>query len=580
MNFDFTWLVSKQGKNSIRIMLAVLFLFPGIYDSNAQDTLINIMADELDREMLRLQEENYPPYYIDYRVNEINSNTIESTFGSLTLSDKFTGRFLTVTVKVGDYQLDNTHSLKDGIGTDYSGFSFGTVLPLENDDDAIRQVIWRVTDLAYKNAVNSYIIIKNEIKEDSVSEIADFSKELSVNYFDSLTINPESEFNQEEWESKTKIFSGIFLRELAIIAGKARINYFTERKYFVSSEGSRITQNKTYTRLQLAGKIKADDESILPLYKSYYAFKASGLPDDEKIIEDINHMVDKLIQLKHASVAEPYTGPTILSPGAAGVFFHEIFGHRVEGHRLKSITDGQTFKNKTGSKVLPEFIDVVFDPEMEVYDGQDLFGSYKYDDQGVRATKVRIVEKGRLQRFLMSRAPLDNFSNSNGHGRAQAGMHPVSRQSNLIVYTSNPLSDKDLRKLLIKECKKQKKEYGYYFKQVIGGFTITNRYAPNVFNIIPTEVYRIYVDGRPDELVRGVDLIGTPLLMFSEISATGDKSEIFTGFCGAESGSIPVTAISPALFIKKIETQKKAEEQGQLPILPRPGLNKENRNYK
>lgn len=579
MNFDFTWLLSKAGKSSIRIILMVIILFQGIFDSNAQDPLIDIMADELNREMSRLQEENYPPYYIDYRVNEIYSNTIESTFGSLTMSDKFTGRFLTVTVKVGDYELDNTHSLKDGFDANYSGFSFGTVLPFENDDDAIRQVIWRVTDLAYKNAVNSYIIIKNEIKEDSVSEIADFSKELPVKYFDSLTVDPEIEFNLEEWESKIKIFSGIFLRELAIIAGKARVNYFAEKKYFVSSEGGRITQNKTYTRLQMAGKIKADDESILPLYKSYYAFKPSGLPDDEKIIEDVNNLVDKLIELKHASIAEPYTGPTILSPGAAGVFFHEIFGHRVEGHRLKSITDGQTFKKRTGSKVLPEFIDVVFDPEMDIYDGQDLFGSYKYDDQGVRATKVKVVEKGILRRFLMSRAPLDNFSNSNGHGRAQAGMHPVSRQSNLIVYTSNPLSDKDLRKLLIKECKKQKREYGYHFKQVIGGFTITNRYAPNVFNIIPTEVYRIYVDGRPDELVRGVELIGTPLLMFSEISATGNKSEIFTGFCGAESGNIPVTAISPALFVKKMETQKKAEEQGQLPILPRPGLYKKDQDY-
>jgi TldD protein len=224
---------------------------------------------------------------------------------------------------------------------------------------------------------------------------------------------------------------------------------------------------------------------------------------------------------------------------------------------------------------LPEFINVVFDPKMNTFNGQDLFGYYKYDDQGVEAKSVKVVEKGILYRFLMSRTPIDNFPNSNGHGRAQAGIHPVARQSNLIVETTNPMSEKELRKILIKECKKQKKKYGYYFKDVIGGFTITNRYAPNVFNIIPTEVYRIYVDGRPDELVRGVDLIGTPLLMFSEIKGTGDTSEVFTGFCGAESGSIPVTAISPALFVRKIETQKKPEEKGQLPVLPRPDHNEE-----
>jgi TldD protein len=229
--------------------------------------------------------------------------------------------------------------------------------------------------------------------------------------------------------------------------------------------------------------------------------------------------------------------------------------------------------------VLPKYMDVIFDPTLDNYKGIDLFGSYKYDDQGVKASRVKVVDKGILNSFLMSRTPVKGFASSNGHGRAQAGMYPVARQSNLIVESSSPFSDKELRKLLIKECKKQNKEYGYFFKEVIGGFTLTNIYTPNVFNIIPTEVYRIYVDGRPDELVRGVELIGTPLLMFSEIKATGDSPEVFTGFCGAESGNVPVTAISPSLFVRKIETQKKPEDEGQMPILPRPGFNKENGNY-
>jgi len=561
------------------LLMGIIFtVISNIYCINAQDSLIDIIADELSREMLRLKEENYPPYYIDYRVDEIYSVIIESTFGSLTQSEKFKGRILTATVKVGNYEFDNTHELKNGFNINNTGFSFGTVLPLENERDAINQVIWRVTDRAYKNAVSSYLIIKNELTEDSVRNTSDFSKELPVNFFDTPLINAENGLNQAEWENKTKNFSKLFLSDQSIIVGKAKVNYIVERKFFVSSEGSKITQNKTYTRLQLAGKIKADDESILPLYKSYYAFKPSGLPGDKKIIEEVKQLVNKLSKLKNASIAEPYTGPTILSPGAAGVFFHEIFGHRIEGHRLKSETDGQTFKNKIGSQVLPEFINVVFDPEMTTYHDKDLFGSYKYDDQGVKASRVEIVDQGILRNFLMSRTPINNFPNSNGHGRAQAGIHPVARQSNLIVETSNPLSEKDIRKTLIRECKKQKKKYGYYFKDVIGGFTITNKYAPNVFDIIPTEVYRIYVDGRPDELVRGVELIGTPLLMFSEIEATGDTSEIFTGFCGAESGNIPVTAISPALFVRKIETQKKPEEQGQLPILPRPNYQEDFKN--
>ncbi len=561
------------------LVIFIYAIISNIHFLYAQDPVIEIISDELNREFSRLGEENYPPYYLSYRVDEINNIIVESTFGSITQSDNYSGRILTTTIKVGSYELDNTHELKNGFNINKANHSFASVFPLENDDKALRQTIWRITDRAYKNAVSSYTTVKNKLKDDTVRLTCDFSKEPSATYYEPPLGDAERKINRTEWENKIKKFSGPFLEEKSIVAGKALLTYSTQRKYFISSEGSKIAQNKTFTRLQIYGKIRADDGSLLPLYKSYYAFQPSGLPDDEEILKDVKHLVNKLRELKSASVAQPYSGPAILSPGAAGVFFHEIFGHRIEGHRLKSETDGHTFKSKVGEKVLPEYINIVFDPNMVTFKGKDLFGSYFYDDQGVIASRVEVISKGILKNFLMSRTPFKNNTNSNGHGRAQAGMHPVTRQSNLIVETTSPLSDKELRKLLVKECKKQKKEYGYFFKEVVGGFTLTNIYSPNIFNIIPTEVYRIYVDGRPDELVRGVELIGTPLLMFSEIIATGDSHEVFTGFCGAESGNVPVTAISPALFVKKMETQRKHEEQGQLPVLPRPGLNKKIEKY-
>ena len=571
--------MKNKNLKAINLLLIIYISISNIHFLYGQDPVITIISDELNREFTRLSEENYPPYYLSYRVDEIYSTAIESTFGSLTQSDDFKGRILTTTVKVGSYELDNTHELENGFKINNTSYSFGTIFPFENNYNALKQAIWRVTDRAYKNAVSSYTIIENKLKNDTPKYTGDFSKESPVTYYEPPPGDSEKKLNKTEWENKIKKFSRPFLEENTIIVGKALMTYVAERKYFISSEGSKVAQNKTYTRLQIFGKIKADDGSLLPLYKSYYAFRPSDLPEDEKIMEDVKKLVNRLRELKNASIAQPYTGPAILSPGAAGVFFHEIFGHRIEGHRLKSETDSHTFKNKLGEKVLPEYIDIVFDPTIVTFNGQDLFGTYVYDDEGVKASKVKVVSKGILNNFLMSRTPVKNYMNSNGHGRAQAGMHPVSRQSNLIVETSNPLSDKELRKLLIRECKKQKKEYGYLFKEVVGGFTLTNIYTPNVFNIIPTEVYRIYADGREDELVRGVDLIGTPLLMFSEIMATGDSPEVFTGFCSAESGNVPVTAISPALFVKKIETQRKQEDQGQLPILPRPDLDKEIDRY-
>jgi TldD protein len=285
---------------------------------------------------------------------------------------------------------------------------------------------------------------------------------------------------------------------------------------------------------------------------------------------DIDLLVKNLTALKNAPVAEPYSGPALLSGKAAGVFFHEIFGHRVEGQRLKYENDAQTFKNKINEQVLPVSLSIFCDPQLTKYENLELRGSYDYDDQGTKARRVNIVKEGILSEFLMSRTPIKSFSQSNGHGRAASGMQATARQSNLIIQTSSPATDEQLRIELIRLAKAQDKPYAYFFDNVQGGFTMTGRVMPNAFNIIPLLVYRVYTDGRPDELVRGVDLVGTPLAIFSQIDQTGGKTEVFNGYCGAESGSIPVSCVSPMMVIKMIETQKKSKSQERDFILNRP----------
>jgi predicted Zn-dependent protease len=282
------------------------------------------------------------------------------------------------------------------------------------------------------------------------------------------------------------------------------------------------------------------------------------------------NLVKTIEELRTAPLMATYSGPALLSGEASGVFFHEIFGHRVEGHRLKDPSDAQTFKSSLGEKVLPEFMSVDFDPTLYELNGIKLSGFYKYDDEGVQAQRVPIVEKGTLKNFLMSRAPIEKFEKSNGHGRRQAGYDAVSRQSNLIVKSDKSVPLKDMKDLLREECKKQDKEYGLYFVKVQGGFTFTGRTIPNSFNVNPLLVYKVFVDGRPDEMVRGVDLIGTPLTTFSNIINTADDLDVFNGTCGAESGGVPVSACSPTLLVNKIEVQKKSKSQAKLPILPAP----------
>jgi TldD protein len=260
----------------------------------------------------------------------------------------------------------------------------------------------------------------------------------------------------------------------------------------------------------------------------------------------------------------------LLSGKAAGVFFHEIFGHRIEGQRMKSEDDSQTFKKMINEQVLPPHLSVYCDPLMKAFEGQDLNGFYRYDDQGAQARRVNVVEQGILKRFLMSRTPIQGFPESNGHGRAQAGFQPAARQSNLTIASSRGRTREELRAEVVALAKAQNKPYAYFFDEVVGGFTQTGRFSPNAFNVTPTLVYRIYTDGRSDEVVRGVDLIGTPLSMFSQIDQAGGATEVFNGTCGAESGGVPVSAICPMLLVKTIETQKRSKSQERSILLPRP----------
>lgn len=557
--------------------LFVLFVVPGSLSQAAgqqqKDSLLVIIERELAREKEAFEKTTTPPYFIGYRVNDVHHAFVASSFGSLTASNVNHTRLLNTQVRVGDYQVDNTHTFEDGgRNLNFDG-GFGVdFIPIDDDNEAIAFQLWTATQSQYKAALERYQSVKSTIASSGKKNTPDFSRESPEVYFEQPLPDLGNTFDKKEWEDRTRALSAVFGETKDIVNAEVRLQVLQERKYYVSSEGASVVQNFQYAYLNISASIRADDGEIVPLHRTYFNLTPSELPDEEVIRNDIRSMITTLEKLKKAPLADPYTGPALLEAPVAGVFFHEIFGHRVEGHRLRNEQDGQTFKAKVNERILPESINVICDPTMKQFDGRDLNGAYAYDDEGVKSRKVTIVEKGMLRNFLMSRSPMDNFVTSNGHGRATAGVSPVSRQSNLIVSASKTKSDSELRQMLIKECQRQKKEYGYLFRDVVGGFTLTGRFTPNAFNIFPTEVYRIYVDGRPDELVRGVDLIGTPLAMFAEITAVGKTAGIFTGFCGAESGDVPVSAVSPALFVRRIETQKKPRSRVETTLLPAPAL--------
>lgn len=549
----------------LSLLLSVLFI-PTVF---GQDKLLEILKQELAQQTSELKKGEYPPYHMNYRVVDKQMTAIRTSFGALMQLAAFRQRMFVPQIRIGDKQFDN-------FKTRSMGGREPELLPLdeENDGAAIRQAIWNGTNGRYQFAVDAFQNdkAKKTVNVEDEDKSPCFSDAPVEKYYEAPLPAERLVVDTTKWIARLKEISAVFNKDAKIISGDATLSYVVERRYFINSEGTEIVQNLPYARIGVSGQVKADDGMMLPLYLSYFAYDLKDLPDNKEIIEDTDKMIARLLALREAPMVDPYTGPALLAGNAAGVFFHEIFGHRIEGQRMKSESDGQTFKKMLGQSVLPADLSVYDDPTLKKYKdtGIDLNGYYKFDDQGVKAERVDVVVDGKLSEFLMTRTPIDNHPRSNGHARADLGYDPVSRQSNLVIETKNPKTEAQLRQLLLGEVKKQGKEYGYYFTQVTSGFTMTGRGGTNAFNVTPLEVYKVYADGRPDELVRGVDLIGTPLSMFSNIIYAGDNVQVFTGMCGAESGSIPVTAISPTILVNKVEMQRKAKSQDLLPILGRP----------
>ncbi len=551
---------------------AILMALAWTVPLRAQEPLLDILKEELRYQSEALSKTDAPPYYMNFRVTEVDRNVAGASFGVLSSRYEAHERVFQPHIRLGDYDFDNFRGGIDGYQR--SNYYYGKILlPLSDENpDAIRQVIWKEVRDAYKASVEELEKLRaaDKVNTKRDDKAPDFSDAPVEKYYEQPLADTEKAFDRPEMERRVKAYSAVFLGSPDIISGSASIDYTVLRKYLVSDEGTEIAHNSRACRLMISATVRTSDGMELPLYNSYFAFSPAGLPSDEEVLADTRLLAATLEKMKDAPIVDPYTGPALLSGEASGVFFHEIFGHRIEGQRMKSDSDGQTFKKMVDQGVLPKHFSVYDDPTQAQFAGDDLYGYYLYDDQGTKARRVDVVQKGVLNEFLMTRVPTDEFGQSNGHARAMENMNPVSRQSNLVVETDNYLTEEQLRKMLIKEAKAQKKEFGLYFKEVTGGFTMTGRFIANSFNVTPLEVYKIYVDGRPDELVRGVDLIGTPLSMFSNIIEAGGETGIFTGVCGAESGSVPVTAVSPQVLVKKVEVQRKAKSTDTPPVLSRP----------
>ena len=550
----------------VNILLRAALLFSFVGATFAQSSaLLNALQEELQRNFQILkQKADPPPYFIAYEITDQDYHALGATLGALNSVNTGRRRYLDVTLRVGTPQLDNYHRTRES-----ARVTSGAPLSLDDASDSIQRRVWAETDTAYRAAAERLIRIRTntQVQVAAQDPSDDFStEEPSVH----IEAPARLELSEGSWSERLRNLSLGFGRYPDILTSNVSLIAQADNRYFVNTEGSRVEHGRNFLRVVISAQARAEDGMNLGTSATFDAAEPSGLPNVAAIQAGIEQVARNLTALLKAPVVEPFLGPAIFSGRAAGVFFHEIFGHRIEGHRQKDETEGQTFTARIGEKVLPDFLSVSFDPTLRKAAGADLNGWYTYDDEGIPARRLAAVENGVLKAFLMSRSPVKGFSQSNGHGRRDPGYEVVSRQSNLIVESSRAVPEARLRQMLLDEVKKQNKPYGLLFADVTGGFTTTARAGPQAFKVMPVVVYRLYPDGRPDELVRGADIVGTPLACFAKIVATSDKAEVFNGYCGAESGNVPVSAVSPAILVSEIEIEKKQKSQDRPPLMPFP----------
>jgi predicted Zn-dependent protease len=522
---------------------------------------------ELERSMKTLGGQDPPAYYMGFTVTESQRADVSGSNGALLNSGDSKNRWLEVSVRTGSYNLDNTHKVGE---RQMPNGGPGTPVPVDDDAEVLRRAIWLETDKQYRAAGEALIKIKTgkEVKVETVEGRApDFSREQPH-----VAIGPQVSIavDRKPWEEKVRAYTKAFRDSTAVINSIVTYSALGQNVYQVTSEGTQLQFGQIRYRLELFIQGKAPDGMDIDRYYNFDWVNAEDAPDDKAVYAAEAGMRKELEGLVAAAINDPTVGPALLTGRAAAVFFHEVFGHRAEGHRQKDVTEGQTFSKKVGEQILPNFLSIVDDTTMRKLGQQDLLGYIQFDDEGVPAQRVTLVDHGVLKAFEMSRSPLVGFPHSNGHGRRQLGATPVSRQGNLIVESNKVVTNEQLRVKLIELIKAQGKPFGLLIDDIAGGFTFTGRGQPQAFQVLPLVVYKVFPDGRPDELVRGVDIVGTPLAALTKIVATGDTAEVFNGYCGAESGSVPVSAASPAILTSELEVQKKESSTDRPPILPPP----------
>jgi TldD protein len=536
---------------------------------------LDAMRAELARSMERLRLKGYEaPYFVSYQVVDVAKHDLTGRYGAIFDDRSRRDRNLLVDLRVGSYDLDSSGPeeatiIIGGGGGDGPTWYAPKDAPIDGDVTALRNALWLATDERYKEALSSYFKKKSKAvyREEDPERAPSFSREEPVHHLDAPRPFP---FDRERWKGVVRDTTALFRAHPDVFDSQVRVTAEKEVRWFTSSEGSALVTERTIYGVHVLAVARASDGQLLEDGRDFYARTEAELPRPEALRDAAQAVIRELEALRKAPAIDPYTGPAILEPEATGVLFHEAVGHRLEGERMEDDQDGQTYKGQVGQVVLPTFLTIVDDPTLGQVGGTGLNGTYAFDEQGVAARRTVLVRDGKLESYLLSRKPVKPFERSNGHGRAQASRQPIARMSNLVVESRKRVDAEELKQMLMAEARRQGKPYGLVIRDITGGNTNTMSFGYQAFKGTPRLVYRVDANTGKEELVRGVELVGTPLTSVNKVLATGERSRVFNGYCGAESGYVPVSTVAPDTLVGEIELQRVARANERSPILPAP----------
>lgn len=559
-------------KNNTYRLKIFLFCFLCISPSSVfsqkplEHPIFEAMSLELKRSMKELKLENFAaPYFLSYQLLDSTDTTISAKNGAIAFVQIQHNRYFYVDLRYGNYEKDNT-------GENYRGVFEGA--SLDDNVESLRHALWLMTDQAYKQAVKVYLEKQGKkISEVEKEEPPDFSKEKS---HQSVVQIVPGDSSLDSYKEILKNISGEFKQYKEILDSGITLRKVHRKIYFLNSEGTKLLYPGAGSSFHMVlwAKAMTEDGMNLEVSRTSSFRSIEKAPSQDHLKKLVQECVNQLLKLRVAKIADPYTAPALLDGESTGVLFHEALGHRLEGERQRDEDEGQTFKGQIGKEIIPSFLSVEDDPTLLELEGEDLNGFYEFDDEGIRAQKVGLVEKGVLKNYLLSRRPLKDFYHSNGHGRAQFGRDPIGRMSNLIVKSSSEFPLEVLKNMLLEECRKQKKPYGFLIKRIRSGDTFTGRGRYQAFRGTPEEVYLVDAQTGEETLVRGVEIVGTPLITINKILATSNQYKINNAFCGAESGLVPVSTVAPYSLVQEVELQRLPEEKSRPPILSPPFFSK------